>query len=231
MNTLDLIAIAIMAICIGLGVWRGFIRTILGFFSFILAFFLTSMFYPHVGRFLRGAGGLFESLKASIARMLNIEGIIAERAGAAYYQIMNDLPLPASMRATLIENYPDAMIHNAIGATGISEYISGFLAGIVINIIAFVVTFVLIFIGLIILARVLNLVTKLPVLNQLNKLLGAAIGFVWGLLLTWLVLAIVVVYFAANSNADMVTMLENSVIARPINEINPITNFMLRLFP
>jgi len=220
-----------MLLCVLGGVWRGFIRTVLGFANFIVAFFITSLIYPHVGRFLRGAGDFFGSLQTSIARMLNIEGIIEERAGAAYYQIIGELPLPAPMRYTLIDSYPDALVHDAIGATGISDYIAGFLAGIVINIISFVATFVIILILLNVLARVLNLVTKLPVINQLNKLLGGVLGAVWGLLLTWLVLAVAVVYFAATSDTNMVTTLENSVLARPLQEINPITNFMLRLLP
>jgi len=231
MSVLDLIVIAIMLLCVLGGVWRGFIRTVLGFANFLVAFFITSLIYPHVGRFLRGAGGFFESLQTSISRMLNIEGIIGERAGAAYYQIIGELPLPAPMRDTLIYSYPDALIHDALGAAGISDYISGFLAGIVINIISFVATFILILIALNILSRALNLVAKLPVINQLNKLLGGLLGAVWGLLITWLVLAVAVVYFAANSDANMVATLENSALARPLQDINPITNFILRFFP
>jgi len=231
MSILDFIVIAIMLLCILGGVWRGFIRTVLGFANFILAFFLTSLLYPHVGRFLRNAGGLFESLKTSTSNMLGIEATIEGRAGAAYYQIINELPLPASMRATLVDSYSDSLVHDAIGATGISDYIAGFLAGIVINIISLVVTFVVIFAALVLITRFLNVVSKLPVINSLNKLLGGALGAAWGLLLTWLVLAVAVIYFAANSGADMVAMLENSPIARPLQEINPITNFILRLFP
>jgi uncharacterized membrane protein required for colicin V production len=213
------------------GVWRGFIRTVLGFANFILAIFLTNMLYPHVGRFLRGAGGLFDSLTTSISRMLNIEAILEERAGAAYYQIIGDLPLPQAFQATLIENYPDALVHYALGTTGISDYIAGFLAGIVINIISLVLTFVIIFALLVAITRVLNVVAKLPVLNTLNKLLGGVLGAAWGLILTWFVLGIIVIYFAANSGADMVAMLEGSAIARPLHEANPIVNFILRIFP
>jgi len=231
MNILDLLVIAIMLLCILGGVWRGFIRTVLGFANFILAIFLTNMLYPHVGRFLRGAGGFFESLKNSIANMFNIDAIIADRAGAAYHQIINDLPLPQAFRDTLIENYPDTLVHYAIGATGISDYIAGFLAGIVVNIISMVATFIVIFALLVALTRVLNVISKLPVLNSLNKLLGGALGAVWGLLLTWIILGIAVVYFSANSGADMVAMLEGSALARPLHDANPVVNLILRLFP
>jgi len=231
MNILDLLVIAIFALCILGGVWRGFIRTVLGFANFILAIFLTNLLYPHMGRFLRSAGGLFDSLQTSISRMLNLDGIIADGVGAAYYDIINNLPLPTVFTNTLIENYPDALVHSALGAAGIGEYIAGFLAGVVINIIAMVVTFIILFVGLTVLARVLNLVAKLPVINSLNKLLGGAVGAVWGLLLTWVILGIAVIYFAANSGTDMVAMLDGSAIAQPIHNANPLVEPILRLFP
>jgi len=45
------------------------------------------------------------------------------------------------------------------------------------------------------------------------------------------VLGVVVVYFSANSTANVSEMLEASVIAGPLNEMNFALQFILRLFP
>jgi len=219
-----------MTLCITLGAWRGFIRTVLGFASFILAIFLTNLLYPHMGRFLRSIDGLYTSLSTSISRMLGLEGIIERSAYAAEYEIINALPLPAAFRDALATNNLPS-VRDALNAAAIDEYISGFLAGIVINIISLVIVFILVFVALIFAARILNLISKLPVINSLNKFLGGLLGAVWGLLLTWIILAIVVIYFSANSNADMVSLLETSAIARPMHEANFVVDFVLRLFP
>jgi len=220
-----------MAGCIAGGAWRGFIRTVLGFASFILAIFLTNLLYPSVGRFLRGIEGLYTSMQTSIGRMLNLDGLIEQHVGETYNQIIERLPLPAVLQNSLIQGYNDEAVTNALSATGIADYISGFLAGIAINIISIIIVFVIVFLAIIFLGRALNLIAKLPVIRTLNKLLGAAIGAVWGLLLSWLVLGLVVIYFAASSNTDMQALLDTSIIAQPMHNANFVLHFILRLFP
>ncbi|MCL2235165.1 MAG: CvpA family protein [Defluviitaleaceae bacterium] len=230
MTWLDFLVIALMGAFILLGAWRGFIRTVLGFANFILAIFLTNLLYPHVGRFLRGIDGLFVALSDSIGRLLGLDYLIEQRAGEAYGELIQGLPLPQVLINTLYEN-STPVVHDALGALNISEYISNFLAGIVINIISLIIVFILVFVALMFLARALNLVAKLPVIKQLNRLLGGVLGAVWGLLITWVVLAVVVVYLSANSATDMVALLEASPIARFIHENNFVLDFVLRIFP
>ena len=230
MNILDLLVIAIMAVCIIIGAWRGFVRTVLGFLNFILSIFLTNMLYPHVGRFLRSIDGFFSALTTAIRQTMGLDAAIYAESRAAETEFINQLPLPAFFRDILIENN-NSIIYQAIGATGFADFIAGFLAGIVINIISMVVVFVIVFFGLMLLSGILNIITKLPVLNSLNKLLGGGLGAVWGLLLTWLVLGVVVIYFSANTQVNMTEMLENSAVAGPLNERNFALDFILRLFP
>ena len=227
---LDLLVIGVMALCITFGAWRGFLRTVLGFVNFVLAIFLTNMLYPHVGRFFRSVDGFFAAVSTAIRQTMGLDEAIYAESRAAEIEIINNLPLPAIFRDALIENN-NGVIHYALGATGFIDYIAGFLAGIVINIISMVVVFIIIYITLTILTGILNVISKLPVLNSLNKLLGAALGALWGLLLTWLVLGVVTVYFSANSQIDIVGILERSVIARPLNEMNFALDLILRLFP
>jgi len=230
LNFLDILVIATMALCIIIGAWRGFVRTVLGFANFVLAVFLTNMLYPHVGRFLRGIDGFFSATSTSIRTVMGLDAAIYAESRAAEMEIINALPLPAVFRDALIENN-NPIIYQALGATGLADFISGFLAGIVINIISMVIVFVVIFSGLMVLTRVLNILTKLPVINSLNKLLGAALGAVWGLLLTWLVLGVVIIYLAANTQTDIVYMLENSVLAGHMHNTNFAIHFIMRLFP
>jgi uncharacterized membrane protein required for colicin V production len=224
-----------MTLCITIGAWRGFVRTVLGFANFLIAIFLTNLLYPHMGRFLRGIDGFFDALSAAIRDSMGLDAAIYDAAvdaggRVAEAEFLQNLPLPAFFRDALIENN-NAIIRAAIGAFDFADYVAGFLAGIVINIISMVLVFVLVFFGLMLLTRVLNILTKLPVLNTLNKVLGGAIGAAWGILLTWLVLGVVVVYLSANSAVDVAQMLEASVIAGPLNERNFALDLILRLFP
>ena len=50
MNYVDLAVLVILAIFIGIGIWRGFLNEILTFVGFILAFLLAFLFYSFVGQ-------------------------------------------------------------------------------------------------------------------------------------------------------------------------------------
>lgn len=70
--------------------------------------------------------------------------------------------------------------------SGIYEEIGNYVAGIIINIIACVVTFIIVLLVLRILINMLDLVTKLPVLNAMNHLGGTIAGAIEGILIVWL---------------------------------------------
>ena len=226
MSALDIMVIVIMALCILIGAWRGFVRTVLGLVNFILAIFLTNLLYPYMSRFLQSFDGLYNTLTTSIRSGLGLDAMVYAESRAAQNEIINNLPLPAALRDAVLINIDNVTAGaTATLAEGFANHVAGFLAVIVINVISMMVVFGLVFAGLMILTRVLNIVTKLPVINTANKLLGAALGAAWGLLLTWVVLGVVVVYLSANSQVNVVEMLENSVIAGPLNE----SNFVMRM--
>ena len=229
MTFLDILVIAIMGLCIFLGAWRGFVRTVLGFANFILAIILTNMLYPHMARFLRGIDSIFDALTASIRSGMGLDAVVYAETRAAQIEIINALPLPLAFREAIIANNHLA-VYTAVGAANFADFVAGFLAVIVLNIISMLIVFALVFAGLVVLTRVLNIITKLPVLNSLNKLLGAILGAAWGLMLTWFVLGIVVVYLSAHTQVNVVEVLANSPIAGPLNEANFAVNFILRLF-
>ena len=230
MNILDILVIIIMLLNIALGIRRGFIRSMIGLINFILAIILTNILYPPVGRFLRGIDGLYNALSTSIRQNLGLDALIEGAIYATQTEIINSLPLPQILRNALIENN-NPIIHDALQATDFAGYIAGFLAGIAINIITLVAVFILLLIGLNLFCHILDLIAKLPVLNSLNKLLGAILGAVWGLLINWVALGIIVIYFTANGNAQMNEMLETSQLASRLHDANFVVGFILRLFP
>ena len=230
MNILDLIVVIIFVLSILVGTFRGFIKTTMGFLKFILSLILTNIFYPYVGSFLRSNDNLFISLRNTISTALGLQNAVYDAAYATEYEIISSLPLPQSFQNALIQNNTISS-HINLGANTFLEYISGFITSIVINIIAMVLVFIIVYIGLTILTHFINFVAKLPVINGLNKILGAAVGGIWGLLIIWFVLALSTLYFSAQGGFDIYTELENSNIARPLNEFNFMLNWILRFLP
>jgi len=216
-----------------MGIRRGFIKTVLGFLDFVLAIILTNIFYPPFSRFLRGIDSLYDAVRDTVSSTLGLDELITGSIGAAgnaANDAINTLPLPQALLDYIIANN-NPEVHLAVAATDLSDFVAGFIASIVINVMAAVILFALIYVGLIIATKVLNIIAMLPVIKSLNKLLGGALGAIWGLIMVWVVLGVGVIFFSINTGFAMTEALENSFIARLFHESNFVLNWILRFFP
>ncbi|MCL2171684.1 MAG: CvpA family protein [Defluviitaleaceae bacterium] len=230
MNWLDIFVIIILALCILGGVRRGFIRTILGFANFIIAIILTNMFYPYMARFLRGLEWFYYPLRDGVAQSLSLDEAVSEHVGAAAYDVIQNLPLPQFLRDYIAAN-DNPIIRTSLAATGLTDFIGGFVTSIIINIISIIIVFILVFAGLVIITGLLDIIARLPVINTLNKLLGAAVGAVWGVLVIWFLLGTAAIFLAAGTDFPMMEALDSSSIARFFHEANPAARWLIRFIP
>ncbi|MCD8211827.1 MAG: CvpA family protein [Oscillospiraceae bacterium] len=178
--------IVILIVLILFGVWgahRGFVRTLCSLIALLVALvgalLLTNLLSPTV------AGWLTPVFEPSITS--TVENALPEEIAQASlntsqlqeYLQQSDLPLGLnSILADLAGEIPD------IGTQDIVAGFSSALAGVVAQVVASAGLFLIFFIVILLLWRLiskgLNLVTKLPVLNFLNKLAGFIFGVVRG---------------------------------------------------
>lgn len=112
-------------------------------------------------------------------------------------------------------------VGNAIG-NAVAEYLTDLL----LNGIAFLVIFLLARVAVFLLSKVLNFVASLPVLGFFNRLAGIAIGFAEGLLIVWILFAMLVTVPAFRESKPIGCSVEQSMIARDLYQNNPV----LKLF-
>jgi len=222
-NLLDMIVLLILGFCVLKGYRKGFVITVFNLFSLLIALFLTNMLYPSVSVALRGTG-LFDVLKTAVAEALPLEGIAGDITRAAEAELIQGLALPAFIKTALVENN-NPQAYAALAVSGLGSYISGFIAGLILNAIAMLVVFAAVY-GLMKLITIgLNIITKLPVIHSLNKLLGIGVGLLQGVVFVWLALALLVGLFAASAGFPVGELLPQSVVARWFHE----NNFILKL--
>ena len=106
---------------------------------------------------------------------------------------INGLPLPDSIKKYLVENN-NSQIYDALGIYDFEAYVSGYLTCLIINAISFVGVFLLMIVLLKIIEGCLDLVSKLPVLNGINKIGGILIGVIKGFLILWVVCIVVTIF-------------------------------------
>jgi len=94
------------------------------------------------------------------------------------------------------------------------------------NAIGFLVTVIAVKIIIAIVSNVLNILTKLPVLKQANKILGTAAGILGGILISYIVIGIVASLNTGGNIAVMKESIENSLIAITLYENNMIADVL-----
>lgn len=216
--------IVILVILLGnaiIGMKVGFIKTAFSLISLILALILTIWVSPVVKDYLKGNEKIFNSISTKIEKMLPFEEEV-ETAEEQSTQI-EKLSLPQSIKNSLMENNT-VENYKALAIHSFKEYVSNYLTGIVINALSFIIAFLVILIILWIIFIALNLISKLPLLNQVNKTAGLLAGLIHGLILVWLFFILLTVFQSTGFGQKAMEMVSESEILSIIYN----NNFLLR---
>lgn len=229
MNWIDGVVAAILLGSAWVAYKKGFIVAFFRLVSLIVSLVLTYKLYPVVSRFLRQSTKIYESLRTAIGDALHLDQLIMDTTLQAQTEAINGLKIPEIFKNALIENN-NPVVYNILDVSGLQDYVAGYIANICMNIIAMVVVLLIVTVGLQILISILDLIAKLPILNSANKLAGALLGFITGILRVW-ILFIVLAFFHANPLfTGLFEALQESAVALFLYEHNMLLKMVAQLF-
>lgn len=102
----------------------------------------------------------------------------------------------------------------------VNHRVAIYLTGIVINSGTFIIVYFLLSAGLYILSRVLNIISKLPVLNELNRMGGGIAGLFQGLVVVWLIFTLMIVFIDKPFVQEGMNQIEGNVFLKLLFESN-----------
>lgn len=214
------ILVVVLAILIGnalVGLRVGFIKTVFSLVSMVIALVLTIWISPNVNSMLKNNDKFYHMITSRVEKMLTMQEEKSDTADEESF--IKGLPLPKSLKNTLIENKKDA-------SGDLKEYIAEYVTGVIINAFAFILTFVLALVVLWALCFALDIISKLPLLNQINKLAGLAAGLVHGLVLVWLLFILLTVFGGAKFGQEAFVMIENNALLSLLYNNNLLLGFV-----
>ena len=182
---LDLAIIAIIAITIYFAAKNGFVKTAISAVSFILAVILTIMFANPFAEYLKTTS-VAETVEtavedaitdALVGSTVGIDGLLKGES-EKFNKILELAKLDLNEISTWFNNN---VMEYSSGESALASRIAQPLTDIVAKIIAIIVIFILSLILIAIVARMLDLVAKLPIIRGANKLLGILLGAVLAL--------------------------------------------------
>ena len=184
----DLIVIAIIALCIILGYVRGLTGSLIKILSFVLSIVIAFVLFIPISNLVIENTQIDESLEQSIREMI----------------IGNEQEEESNMPEA-ITDYIGQRVEQAAGdaKTAVVDSTARDVAETIVKAGTWVVLFIIARILLIFLKFITALIAKLPVIKQFDKLGGIAYGLIEGLIIVYLLLALV---------SFIAPMFDNSII-------------------
>ena len=213
MNVLLVVIVAFFGINALAGMKRGLIKTVFSMFSVIVALLATAFLSPVLTQWLQGNENVMEYFveKADavlpfdeVESMLNIEKKEAEQK-----RFLDSLPLPESIREQLAQNN-SRDFYKTLGVDTFRAYLCNYIA------------FAAMLILLKVLCFSLDLISKLPVLNQVNHLLGMAAGLAYALLLVWVGGVILTALGSTEAGSSLMKQVNDSAFLSFLYNNNPL---------
>ncbi len=220
---LDLIVIAIVVVSVILGWRRGFVKSISGLISLVLAVIIVSSF----------AQAVAEKLDDAVVRPWAVKQVIQTQEG-----LTPDAPVDQLDLAVVNQGIADKFgvnllgVEGTMGAATVGEYIEAVIKHIGITVtvsmaLATIGLFALAWLGMLLIGLLLKPILKLPILKQCNGLLGVAIGLVSAVLIL-MVLACVVELGGKTDPMFGPQTVEKTYIFKHILQINPLVNWITK---
>lgn len=146
-------------------------------------------------------------------------GAVSSLSKIEQTKLIQNLPIPSFLKEMMI-NYNNSEGYERLQVSDFGSYVVHFFANIVLNILAFVVTLLVVQLVLWTGLTALDLFSRLPLLNLLNRIGGLAIGAVQGLLVVWVIFLIISALSATDTGMMLMEMIDQSTILRPMYDGN-----------
>lgn len=223
MNWLLIVVIAILAVNALIGIKAGFIKTAFSLCSLIVAIILTVWISPVVNNYMKGNEAIYNSISSKVEMVLPL----TEEASQVSEQesIIEKLHLPQFIKDSLKENNK-AEVYKDLAINSFKGYVNGYLTGVIINAISFMITFVVILILLWVICIALDIISKLPLLHQINKLAGFLAGLIHGLVIIWVLFILLTVFGGSSFGQEALQMIEEDKILSIIYNNNFLLHFI-----
>ena len=227
-NSVDIIILCIIISSTLLGIKKGLFNSILKSMSTLIAIIGAIYLRTIFSDFIRKSP-IYTLAKNSIVSKMGIKNAIIHTQAEEMVAI-NDLNLPANFKDLLIDN-KNPVMYNLLNVDSFTDYIGGYIANIIINIIIGIIVFIVLFICIKALLKALEFTLEVPIIKQVNHLGGGVLGFLWGILIIWIIMIILTIFITNESVLIIIDKISNSTLGSWLYEHNLILNNVLkRLF-
>ena len=224
MNIVDIIVLVLIGVSILMGVYKGFLYSVLNIGSFLLSGLIALLFYPIMARNVIN-GDLFPTIlnyadgAQRISDVSLVHTPIASLSESQISAAISEAGFPSPIGSLLERNISSRAFESA-GLTTLGEYFNQTAAVVLTNIACFLIIFLIVRIVLLVVLNGANYVLKFPMLKQYDLLVGGCCGLVNGILLMFAVFMLVPIAFTLLPYDSITSIVETSVFGNFFYQCN-----------
>lgn len=251
-NFVLIMVLVIFGGCFYMGSRKGLVRTVFGLFSSIVVLLTGTVISPIISNQLRNNDKIFNAISTRIEKSLENYGKNGKRdeqsvdkkktkgkksKGKKNRELINadDIYVPYKLltgNQAVEEIITDILKNEHIKKARedvqkeVNHRVAIYLTGIVINSGTFILVYFILSVGLLVLGRVLNIISKLPVINELNRMVGGIVGIFQGLVIVWLIFTLMMVFIEKPFIQEGMRQIEENAFLRILYESNIIAKII-----
>lgn len=221
--------IAVAAILIGFtvnGRRIGFIRTVFTLFSTIVAIMLTVWVSPVINKEVQQNEKIMNYTSEKISQIIDFKDTGNKVTDQVSF--INKLPMPKAMRESLVENN-NKEVYKAMDVKDFKEYVSESVSRMIINSGVFLCVFLIISIVLSVICIALDIISKLPVINGLNKTAGLLAGLIQGIVVVWIGFLILTAFAGTKFGQSAFELINSNTFLSVLYNNNMLLKFVTNL--
>lgn len=131
--------------------------------------------------------------------------------GQSQNALIQALGLPSTLNQSL-ESNNTAEVYSALAVSTFGEYVSGYLAKTILKGLSFLLSYILASVVLRLIAFLLNMIARLPLIRGANRLLGGLVGVAKGLLFIWIGLLVLTVLCSTEIGKEALQLVEKDAV-------------------
>lgn len=220
--------IGMLGACAINGYQKGAIRIALTLAASIIGIFVAVFLAQPFSDFLKDNTELDENIEKSMHSFIQeyMEEELDKKADELTGDMLSDLPLPKEINDLLLKNNSKETV-TQMGATNIADYISKELANMIVNAVSFVILYILISVAIRIIISAADVIAKLPLVKEVNKLAGVAVGLAEGLIVVWIFFIVVTGLTSTEFGQVVMEQIKNNQILSFIYDNNLLLKLLM----
>lgn len=228
---LGIVVIAFLAVSCYIGYKRGFIKEVVSTLILLLTMGVVWVINPYVNEFIMDNTPIYATVHNGCKELVEnaTGGNIDVIDGTEQEGVIEGLSLPNFLKEDLEKNNT-APIYNYLSVNSFTDYVAEYLSRSVINGVSFIVSFIMATILLRILAYALDILSKLPIVNGVNKIAGAILGITKGLIFVWIAFLILTILCNTEIGKTGLEMIEKDKILGVLYEMDIFVKIFMNIF-